>query len=114
MSEQPSSVAVVLAAAIRGGYKVAYEIDVNGKAILSRGEVFGIRRVAHNKIEITLMHVKTGALFTNVIKANSPVQLLDVTLDPTAGPLAAFLAEQLINKLKEQVSDFYTVMPIED
>lgn len=103
------------AAAIRPGYKVGYVIQVDGKEILSRGEVFGIKRTAHDKIEITLMHAKTGALFTNELKAGSPVVLLGIDLDPkSTDSLVQLLVETLMAKLKEQVSEFYTLMPVED
>src|SRR5437868_1134131 len=106
---------VAPAAAIRPGYHVGYVIKVGGKEILSRGEVFNIRRTGHDKIEITLLHAKTGAMFTNELKAASPVALTDLPLNPeTGGGLAKMLAEHLTTVLKDQVSDFYTLMPIED
>ena len=103
------------AAAIQVGYHVGYEIDVNGKAILSRGEVFGIRRTGHDEIEITLMHSKTGALFVNKLKAGSGVLQTDLTFNPEdGGPLAKKLAAHLAEELKENISNFYALMPIED
>lgn len=105
---------VAPAAAIRPGYQVAYTIDVNGKEILSRGEVFGFRRVGHNRVEITLLHAKTRALFINVIKGSTPVLLTSITFRPEDDALTAALSEKLTELLKAQASDFYTVVPIED
>lgn len=103
------------AAAIRTGYHVAYIVNVNGKEILSRGEVFGFRRVGHNKAEITLMHAKTGAIFSNVLPASSPVLLTGLSFDPESGDaVAALMGEHLKSVIKAQVSDFFTLMPIED
>jgi hypothetical protein len=103
------------AAAIRPGYQVGYVIHVDGKEIVSRGEVFSVRRTGHDMIEITLLHAKTGSLFTNELKATSPVLLTDITLNPkTGGGLVKKLMEDLMALLKEQCSDFYTIMPIED
>jgi hypothetical protein len=103
------------AAAIRVGYKVGYEIDADGKKILSRGEVFSVRRTGTEEIEITLLHAKTGALFVNKLAANAPVALLDITFNPeTGGPLAKEMAKHLAGVLKENVSEFFAIMPIED
>lgn len=114
MSKPSQSSPVVVAAAIRPGYRVAYSVMIGDKEILSRGTVFDFRRVGHNRAEITLMHDKTGSLFTNVVKGNSPVQLSALTFDPTADPLAEFLVQQLQAKLTEQASDFYSILPIQD
>jgi hypothetical protein len=102
------------AASIRPGYAVAYSVVIDGKEILSRGEVFGFRRVGHNRAEITLLHAKTGSLFVNVLKGSTPVALTSVTFDPKGDALTALLAKQLEAQLKEQMSDFYSVFPIED
>lgn len=105
---------MVIAACIRPGYQVAYPVMVDGKEILSRGEVFGFRRVAHDKAEVTLLHAKTGSLFTNVIAATQPVQLTSMMFDPDADALARLMASQLKAAMKGQASDFYTLMPVED
>lgn len=115
MSNNEKKQPVVPAAAIRPGYKVAYSIDVNGKEILSRGEVFSIRRVGHNRAEITLLHAKTGAFFTNVLKGGSPVMLFaDALVMEPSDPLSVALMEHVQELLKQQASDFYTIFPIED
>lgn len=107
----------VPAAAIRPGIKVGYIVQVDGKEILSRGEVFGFRRVGHDQAEITLLHAKTGSLFTNVVAAATPVVLTGVTLDPKApeaDTLTMLLVNTLTETMKQQASDFYSVLPIED
>jgi hypothetical protein len=104
----------VIAAAIRPGYKIGFVVHVDGKEILSRGEVFGFRRVGHDKAEITLMHFKTGSLFTNVLPANAPVVLLSIQLDEQGDAFTKLVEEQVMGKLKEQASEFFSLMQIED
>jgi hypothetical protein len=118
MSDQkPAAVAAVIvpAAAMRAGYKVAYPVDVNGKEIISRGEVFSFRRVGHNRAEITLLHAKTGSFFTNVIKGGDPVQVhSDALVAEPTDALSVALMEHVKELLKSQASDFYSIFPIED
>lgn len=115
MSAEQQKRPVIPAAAVRPGYKVGYSVTVDGKDVLSRGEVFSMRRVAHNRAEITLLHAKTGSLFTNVLKGNSPVLLFSDALVPEpTDPLSVALMEHAMELLKQQASDFYTIMPIAD
>jgi hypothetical protein len=90
-------------------------VIVNGKEILSRGEVFSFRRVGKNRAEITLLHAKTGALFTNVVKGNDPVEIHSEALvqEPTDALSVAVMAH-VAELLKQQASEFYTIMPVED
>jgi hypothetical protein len=115
MSTQKPAATIVPVAAIRAGYKVAFAVGVNGKEILSRGEVFSFRRVGKNRAEIVLLHAKTGSLFTNILKGDSPVEVHAEALvaDPTDA-LSVALMVHVQELLKGQASDFYTIMPIED
>ena len=115
MSEQKKQkCALAPVAAVRPGDKVAYEVQANGKTVLSRGEVFSFRRVGKNRAEITMVHAKTGAMFTNVLKGNSPVMFTELTFDPEGDALTALLVQHLQGILKERMSDFYSIMPVED
>jgi hypothetical protein len=100
--------------AVRAGYKISFSVSVEGKDVVSRGEVFSVRRVSNNKMEITLLHAKTGALFTNVVKGNAVVMIHSevFTFEPTDA-LGTFLMAQLTEKIKQDAMDFYT-LPIED
>lgn len=50
-----------------------YEINVNGKKILTSGTVQSVRRVGLLAIEITLKHRKTGEIHKNVLDARQEV-----------------------------------------
>lgn len=100
-------------AAVQPGYKVAYPVMVDGKEIISRGEVFQVRRVGHNRAEITLLHAKTGSLFTNEVKADRPVivysQAFGGLMDPTAtDALVLAMRDQFMKIVKSHVEGFYT------
>jgi hypothetical protein len=110
----PTAAAVMPFAAIRAGYNVAFPVSVGGKEIISRGEVFSIRRIGRNRAEIVIMHAKTGALFTNVVKASNPVHVHSelFTSEPTDA-LSVALMEHVKGLLKTQMDEFYD-LPIED
>jgi hypothetical protein len=101
-------------AAVRPGYKISFQVAVDGKQVVSRGEVFSVRRVSNNKLEITLLHAKTGSLFTNKVKGSDPVMIHSevFSVEPTDG-LGTFLMAQLTEKIKQDAMDFYD-LPIED
>jgi hypothetical protein len=60
-------------AAVRPGFKIGYSVLVDGQNVLSRGEVFSFRRIGPNRLEITLLHEKTGAFFTDEFRGNDSV-----------------------------------------
>lgn len=113
-NQAPAGSAQAIFAVLKPGMSVAYPVMVNGKEILTRGEVFGVRRVGHNRAEITLLHTKTNALFTNVFKGNDPVFLFS----PAFAPLAIFgkattdifmlaLRDQVQKILSDNAQSFY-------
>ena len=114
-ANKPQAAPLVPFAAVRAGYKVAFPVMVNGKEIISRGEIFQMRRVGKNRAEITLMHAKTGALFVNIVKGDDPVQIHSEALvqEPTDALTIALMAH-VTELLKQQISEFYAIMPVED
>lgn len=115
---QPSAAAQFPAAAIQPGYTVAYIVDVDGKEILSRGEVFAIRRTGANLAEITLLHAKTGALFTNELEGDAAVLVhsdaFAVLADSqSTDPMVDLMRDALCTRMIEQAKAFYA-RPIAD
>lgn len=111
----PNTTAAVMPfAAVRAGYNIAFPVIVGGKEIISRGEVFALRRIGRNRAEITLMHAKTGAMFTNVVKASNPVQVIsEAFVAEPKDALSTALMAHVQSLLKSQMDEFYD-MPIED
>lgn len=110
---QKTPILAVPAASVRAGYKIELPVVVDGKEILSRGEVFAWRRVGNNRMEITLLHDKTGSLFVNVVKASSQVgvKLPTEILEPTDA-LMTVLREHILETVKQNVIAFYENTPI--
>lgn len=63
------------AAAISAGMYVAYIIHVNGLEIVTEGEVLSTRRTGAARMEVTIMHGKHSALFTNELRSDAYVVL---------------------------------------